>query len=519
MRDQQRRPARHQDAKRLVYRGLGSDIEGAGRVVEHEDARVGQQGPGEADALALTAREREPMLTDHRVVALRHGPDEPVGLCLMGHAAHLIVGRIRPAVGDVVADRGREQEGLIEHDADLAAKGVQGHVTNVGAVDAHRTALGVMEAWQQEGRGRLAGSTRSHERDGLPRGDVQVEVAQRELIGAVSEVDMDEVDRPGSIRQHDRVGCVGDARADVEQLEHPLGPGSGGLAHREDQGRGADRGDQLAEVGGEGQERADAHGSAQDKATAHGEEPDQPQRGHHLQRRRVLRSEAHVADAAAVQRAGRLLHLRQLAMLLAEALHHAHADDRLIRVGGQLGLLLLRVEARRIDPCAHTKCEQHEDRDDEQHDAEQRQRQPRHHRERQHELHGIAGEQRQEGEQLRNHRHIGVGPAHHLPLRKRVVGRWIERLEVIVDGPPQVGLDVDAHDAAEPAAQERGDPPQHGEHDQHDHPSVKRSVPGDDRPIDEALRDDRGEHDDDVADPRGPERRQSEPLVAADHPD
>ena len=41
------------------------------RVVEHQDARVGEQRTGDRDALALTAGEGEPAFADHGVVAVR----------------------------------------------------------------------------------------------------------------------------------------------------------------------------------------------------------------------------------------------------------------------------------------------------------------------------------------------------------------------------------------------------------------------------------------------------------------
>ena len=55
-------------------------VDGAGGVVEDEDARVVEEGPGQGDPLALAAREREAPLADDGVVALREVLDELVGL-------------------------------------------------------------------------------------------------------------------------------------------------------------------------------------------------------------------------------------------------------------------------------------------------------------------------------------------------------------------------------------------------------------------------------------------------------
>ena len=58
---------------------LDLDVDGAGGVVEHQDRRVEQQGPGDGDALALTAGQGVAALAHDRVVAVGELPDELVG--------------------------------------------------------------------------------------------------------------------------------------------------------------------------------------------------------------------------------------------------------------------------------------------------------------------------------------------------------------------------------------------------------------------------------------------------------
>ena len=107
-------------AQRLPDGGLGGGVDGARRVVEHEHAGVVEQGPGQGDALALTAGEGEPALADAGVVALGEVPDELVGLGGRGGGPHLGVGRVGGAVGDVGAHRVGEEERLLEHHPDGA---------------------------------------------------------------------------------------------------------------------------------------------------------------------------------------------------------------------------------------------------------------------------------------------------------------------------------------------------------------------------------------------------------------
>src|SRR6185312_10639184 len=170
-------------------------VDGAGGVVEHQNGRVDQQGPGDGDALALAARERVAPLTYDRLVTIRQLPDEGVGPG--GHGGGLDVGEVGvgPAVGDVVPHRHGEEEGLVEHDADLSPQAVEGQVAHVVAVDDHGPVVDVVEAGQHPGHGRLPATRTTHQGDCLARAHVQLEGVQD--VGpvlVVAEGDVVEVD-------------------------------------------------------------------------------------------------------------------------------------------------------------------------------------------------------------------------------------------------------------------------------------------------------------------------------------
>ena len=109
-------------AERRVDLLFDVHVDRARRVVEHEDRRVEQQGPRDGDALALPARERVAPLAHHGVVAVGELDDELVGVGGPRGGLDLLDGRVGPAVGDVVADRDREEERLVLDDADRGAK-------------------------------------------------------------------------------------------------------------------------------------------------------------------------------------------------------------------------------------------------------------------------------------------------------------------------------------------------------------------------------------------------------------
>ena len=58
-----------QPAQTLLDAPLGVQVDVGGRLVEHEDARVGDQRPRERDQLALAGGQLRAALADLRVVA------------------------------------------------------------------------------------------------------------------------------------------------------------------------------------------------------------------------------------------------------------------------------------------------------------------------------------------------------------------------------------------------------------------------------------------------------------------
>ena len=78
-----------------------------GRLVEQQDRRVDEPGPGERDELALARRQRPAPLAHRVQVAAGQRGDEVVGADGPRRGLDLGVGGVGPAVGDVVADRAR----------------------------------------------------------------------------------------------------------------------------------------------------------------------------------------------------------------------------------------------------------------------------------------------------------------------------------------------------------------------------------------------------------------------------
>ena len=95
VRDHERRAALAQPAQRVEDDLLGKRVERRGRLVEDQDRRVLEQRPGDAETLALAARQRGARLGDERVVAVRQPLDEGVHVGGAGRRFDVVVGRRR----------------------------------------------------------------------------------------------------------------------------------------------------------------------------------------------------------------------------------------------------------------------------------------------------------------------------------------------------------------------------------------------------------------------------------------
>ncbi len=347
VRDEQGGPAGHDLLEPPVDLGFDPRVDRRGRVVEDQDARIGQQRPGQRHPLALAAGQGEPLLPDHRVVALRQPGDELVRLGGLGRGQDLLPAGVGPPVGDVGPDRVGEQERVLADQPDRGPQRVQGEITDVVPADPQRPAGHVVEAGEQLRDGRFPRAGGADQRDGLAHRDLQRQSAQHGLAGHVAEAHVVEVEagRAGSQRQ--RAGPVGDTGLGVDDLEHADHAGPRFLAGGHQRGQRADRADQLDQVGGERDERAQGDRAPDGQPAAQREHADLAERGDGLQGRVVPGHQPYGADPGGVEQAARPLQPAGLLVFLAEALDHPHAGHGAVHHPGHGGRLLLRVPAGR----------------------------------------------------------------------------------------------------------------------------------------------------------------------------
>ncbi len=123
--DDQAGAAAHQALERLVDQPLALGIQRGGGLVEQQDARIGENGAGDGDALALAAGKFGAARADEGVIALGQRGDEIVGVGLAGGVLDFLEGCAGFAVFDVLADAAAEEQDFLRHDGDLRAHGRQ----------------------------------------------------------------------------------------------------------------------------------------------------------------------------------------------------------------------------------------------------------------------------------------------------------------------------------------------------------------------------------------------------------
>ena len=319
--------------------------------------------------------------------------DEAVDVGGPGRLHDLLVARVRPRVGDVVADRAGKEPGVLEHHADPGPQVVPCHVGDVHAVEGDPARVQLVEAHDEVDERRLAGAGRADDGDRLARLDDEVESVDERLLRGVGERDL--LERDATVRVVDtlRRNGVRLLLRGVEDGEDPLG---GRDTRLQEVGHRRHLGQRLGELAGvldEGLHVTEGHGPARNPQSAeHGDDdvvevPDEHHRRHD-DAADELRPEGSLVEVVVLDLEG-LLRLLLTAEDLDEAVPGEGLLDDSVELAGVLPLLdeeLLRALGDR---------RREGDRDGDRHQGDEREHpgDAEHHRD-----HGHDGEHR--GEQL-----------------------------------------------------------------------------------------------------------------------
>ncbi|MBV6467016.1 MAG: hypothetical protein PGMFKBFP_02348 [Anaerolineales bacterium] len=337
VRDHKRGASLHQAVERLLDEQFGLRVHAGGGVVQDQNARGHQQGAGDGDALALSARKRHAALAHHRLVAVREMRDEVVRLRGPRGGDDLRLARVGAAVGDVGADRVREQQRGLKHDPDLPAERSQVEGAHVAAVNQQRALGHVVEAGDEIHERGLARASLPDQRDELIRLHGQFDIRQRDgFFVLIFERDVAELDAAAQSGDDRRVFRRLDGGFRFEDLQRPLGARAR-LPRRVDQPRQLlDGGGQHQPEGVEGHDLADGHFARQHVLAAEDEDENRPQRDQQVGGGHHLRPLADQHDARFEVRLVDFLEAAGLVGFAREGAHHLHAADVFLQARGDV---------------------------------------------------------------------------------------------------------------------------------------------------------------------------------------
>src|SRR5262245_45258633 len=194
-------------------------VERARRLVEDQDARIGNERARDGETLALAAREAGAALSHNGVVTIGELKDEIM------RAGHLRGGNdpfdrhraVRQR--NMVAHRAIEQDALLQHDADLTTQPGWINDAEINAVDQNPPALGHIEPLDQLGERAFARAGRADNADDLPGGNLKTDVMQHfRTIDPVAEGDVLERDVAADCRQRSLARRVDRLRPGIENI-------------------------------------------------------------------------------------------------------------------------------------------------------------------------------------------------------------------------------------------------------------------------------------------------------------
>src|SRR6185312_5912157 len=197
-------------------------VECAGRLIEDQDARIGDERAGDGDALALPAGQGRSAFADDGVVALGKLQDEIMRTREAGRRDDALHRHRGIGERDIVAHRAVEQHVLLQDHADLAAQpGGVGH-HEVHAVDQYAPALRDVEPLYQLGDRALARARWPDDADRLAGGEIEGDIVQDFLpVDAIAEGDVIEADIATDRRQRGTGRGVARFGGRVEDVAEP----------------------------------------------------------------------------------------------------------------------------------------------------------------------------------------------------------------------------------------------------------------------------------------------------------
>ena len=127
--------------------------------------------------------------------------------------------RARLAIGDILSNRPVEEEGLLQHDANMLSEVLEGDIFDIDAIHGQRPAVDLVKSTEQVHRGRLAGAATANQANHLTCLDIKINALEDRVGLIVAKADIREFDIPLEHRQLDRIRLVVGLRLGIDDFE------------------------------------------------------------------------------------------------------------------------------------------------------------------------------------------------------------------------------------------------------------------------------------------------------------
>ena len=214
----------------LLNQGFGPGIHRGGGLIQDEQRRVLNHGPGDGHQLLLTGGEVGAVV-ERGVIALRQRPDEVVQSHGFTGSLNLCIADALLGVDNVFPDGALEEPGVLENHAKQVMDVFPGEVGNVLAVDANFATVQLVEPHEQVHQSRLACAGGTYNGHLLARLGMGREVLDDGFVGCVAKADMGEFHIAPHLLHRQNLGFSGLIRQLLllQEVKDPLGGGGGGL--------------------------------------------------------------------------------------------------------------------------------------------------------------------------------------------------------------------------------------------------------------------------------------------------
>ena len=134
VRDDEHRAPLHKLIHAALHERLRAGVDGACRLVEDHDRRIGHGRARDAQQLPLPLAQAAAVTLEHGVVAVGQHADEVVGIGKLRRGDAFIIRRSRISVADIFHDRTGKEIHILQHDAEAAAQICLADLIDVDAV-------------------------------------------------------------------------------------------------------------------------------------------------------------------------------------------------------------------------------------------------------------------------------------------------------------------------------------------------------------------------------------------------